>query len=72
MFMQTGLTAKWERDSNFVFKLEAALKHQINGRDAKVKLNLGHLVMPFVGLLLGHVLSGFVFCSEKFCRRQMK
>lgn len=72
MFMQTGLTAKWKQDTTFYFKLEAALKHEMRGRDAKVKLNLGHLVMPFVGLFLGHVLSGFVFCSEKFCRRQMK
>ncbi|CRK95266.1 CLUMA_CG008909, isoform A [Clunio marinus] len=55
MFLQSGLTVKWQMESKHYFKLEAALKHHYTMMETKVKINLQHLEMAFVGLMLGHI-----------------
>lgn len=66
MFMQSGLTVKWQRETEYYFKLEADKKHrQRLPKDARAKINLKHLQMAFVGLSLGNALSAFVFVVEK-------
>lgn len=70
MFMQSGLTVKWERETTQYFKLEADRKHRRVVKDAKVKINLRHLQTAFVGLFLGSILSLLVFLGEKRCFRR--
>lgn len=68
MFMQSGLTVKWERETTHYFQLEAEKKSRRVVKDAKVKLDVEHLEMAFVGLTLGLIISVLVFLSER-CRK---
>lgn len=70
MFMQSGLTVKWQKEMSFYFKLENALKHRGKSNNIKVKLNLGHLEMAFVALFIGNVISSVVFAYEKISRQR--
>ena len=70
IFMQSGLTVKWQTDSKFSFNLEHRLKSQDYYRDYKIKINLQHLEMAFLILLLGYVLSTLAFVIERFRRRR--
>lgn len=65
MFMQSGLTVKWRKETVFYFKLDFALKHHKKGRESRTRISLKHLEMAFVGLLMGHLLGAFVFLLEK-------
>lgn len=67
MFMQSGLTVKWQKDSSFYFRLEDALRNRHSMKEAKVKLNIKNLLLAFVGLCVGLVLSTFVFLIERCC-----
>jgi hypothetical protein len=63
--MQSGLTAKWKRDSKFYFQLESRLKHTDDRyRAGKVRINLKHLEMAFLSLSVGYVISSVVFIIE--------
>lgn len=68
MFMQSGLTVKWQRES--YFQLEAELKHRRIFREARKRINLKHLQMAFAGLLIGQVLSAFVFFVERWRKKK--
>lgn len=72
MFMQSGLTVKWQRESKNYFRLEAGLKHRRIIKDGKEKINLKHLQMAFVGLILGHILSALVLVGEKYKMTKMR
>jgi hypothetical protein len=66
MFMQSGLVTKWRRDSEVLFKLEEASKQRkLEQSDLKVKINLRHLQMPFLGLMVGCAASALVFIAER-------
>lgn len=65
--MQAGLTVKWHREQTHYFQLEAALKkRRLLRKEARVKINVRHLMGAFVGLIVGLALSGFAFAFEKY------
>lgn len=70
MFMQSGLTTKWQSDSKFYFRLEHRLKNQVYYRDSKVKINMGHLEVAFLTLGVGYVLSTLILIIEIYRRRK--
>lgn len=70
MFMQSGLTVKWQRESDYYFQLEAERKHRRVVKDVRKKINLKHLQMAFAGLVVGLFLSVVVFCVEKWRKKK--
>ena len=65
MFVQSGLTVKWRKETTQYFKLEADRKIRRAVKEAKDKINLKHLQPAFIALFLGQVLSLLVLVLEK-------
>lgn len=67
LFMQSGLTVKWRKESQNYFKIEEAFKHRRLVKSTRVKIKMNHLQVAFLSLLSGYVMSAFVFLIEKYC-----
>lgn len=65
MFVQSGLTVKWRKETAQYFKLEADRKSRRAVKVAKDKINLQHLQPAFITLFLGQVFSLLVLLLEK-------
>ena len=66
MFVQSGLTEKWKRDTIFVFQMENDIVKRKYVKSSRVILTLSHLQLAFYLLFGGFILSGFCFLSEVY------
>ena len=66
MFVQSGLTEKWTRDTIFVFQMENDRVKREHVQSSRIILTLSHLQLAFYLLFSGFIISGLCFSWEVY------